>query len=89
MRFTRAKRAANPHADFIRWVIESPIIRIEERLEMTAELIGHNVFVQFLPDAALVLLINLNNTVNISVDIVLKHIFDLHGNAFRWPKNGY
>ena len=63
--------------------------RIEERLEMTAELIGHNVFVQFLPDAALVLLINLNNTVNISVDIVLKHIFDLHGNAFRWPKNGY
>lgn len=50
---------------------------------MTAKLICHNVFIQLLPDAAVVFLINLNNAVNVSVDIVLKHIFDLHGNAFR------
>ena len=50
---------------------------------MAAKLVGHNVFVQLLPDTAVILLIDLNNTVNVSVDIVLKHIFDLHGNAFR------
>lgn len=83
MRFTRAKRTANPHADFIRRIIESPVIRIEKRLEMAAKLVGHNVFVQLLPDTAVILLIDLNNTVNVSVDVVLKHIFDLHGNAFR------
>ena len=83
VRFTRAKRTANPHADFIRRIIESPVIRIEKRLEMAAKLVGHNVFVQLLPDTAVILLIDLNNTVNVSVDVVLKHIFDLHGNAFR------
>lgn len=83
MRFTRAKRTANPHANFVRRIIESPVIRIEKRLEMAAKLVGHNVFVQLLPDTAVILLIDLNNTVNVSVDIVLKHIFDLHENAFR------
>ena len=50
---------------------------------MAAKLVGHNVFIQLLPDTAVVLLVNLNNTVDVTVDIVLKHIFDLHGNAFR------
>ena len=78
VRFTASKKAGDPHTHFIRGLINGLGIVIKESPEMAAQLLGNDVLAQFLMQALFIVLSNLNDTINITVDIFLEHGLNLH-----------
>ena len=67
VRFTASEKARYPDTDFIGPVIKRLFVIIKKCIIMTAKLFGNNIFRKLLLDYFIVILINLNNAVNISV----------------------
>ena len=74
MRFTTSEEAGNPNTDLVGGVVDCFCIVIEEGTEMSAQLSRDYVFTKFLLEAAFIVLRNLDNTVNVSVYVLLEHI---------------
>ena len=78
MGFTASKEAGNPDTDLICRLVNRFCIVVKESAEMSAQLSCDYVLAEFLLKAALVVLRNLDNTVNITVDVLLEHILKFH-----------
>ena len=78
MRFTTAKETRNPDTHFIGIAVDSFFIVIKEIPEMFQQLFGHNIFIQFLIYIFFIRLADFDNTFNVSVNLFLKHVFNLH-----------
>ena len=71
MRFTASKEARNPHTDFICGIIYRLGIVIEERAEMSAQLFRDDILTQLLAQTVIVVLGDLNDAINVTVDVLL------------------
>ena len=78
MRFTTAKEARNPHADFIGGHVEGARITFEEMREMPLQLARDHVFGKLLFNGAFVVLGNFDDAVDRTVDVFLKHVANNH-----------
>ena len=74
MRFTAAKKAGDPDSCICRWFVKCFCIGIEKVCKMPLQLSCNNVLVQFLFQDLVLVLVNLDNTVNFTVDVFYKHI---------------
>ena len=78
MRFTTSKEAGNPDAHFVCSSGQTSLIGIKEFIHVFIKLIGHNILVQLLIHIFLILLADLNDTLDVTIDLFIKHILDFH-----------
>ena len=78
VRFAASKEAGNPDTDLVRRLINRLRIVVKESAEMSTQLSCDYVLAEFLFQAALVVLCNLDNTVYVTVDVLLEHILKFH-----------
>ena len=78
VRFTTSKEAGNPHAHLRRCPHNALFIRSVEVCKMLLQLSGHNIFLKFLGDVRVLALTDNNNALNLTVNLLGEHFFDLH-----------
>ena len=78
MRFTASEEAGNPDADLSCRMIQCVFVTGKELLKMPPQLTRNDVFLQFVFQICFIVLRDLHNSVDISVDIVCKQFSDLH-----------
>ena len=83
MRFTTSKIALNPDTGVSLRAIKAALVSLEEISEMTLQFARHNVFLKLLFNG--VLLADADDAVDVSIDISLEHLLNLHGVS---PKSG-
>ena len=71
MGFTTAKEAGDPDADFVCRGGQGSLVVIQEGIEMAAKLTGDDILPEFLLDAPLVILSNLNDAIDVAVNVAL------------------
>ena len=79
VRFTTSKEAGDPDADIVGGLLKSLAIVIKETDEMLLQLFGDDIFPYFLLDDISGILIDLDNAVYRSVDVLGKHLTNQHG----------
>ena len=55
---------------------------MEERREVTLELLCDDVFLEFLDNELFIDVANLHNAIDVAVDIVFEYVADMHMHAF-------
>ena len=83
MGFTASKETRDPDPDFIRRLVDGFRVVAKEGIEVTAEFLGDDVLAKFLNEAQLVVLRHLDNTVDITVDVLTEHTLNLHYGFLR------
>ena len=78
MRFTTSEEAGDPNADIGGLLVEGFVVVVEEGDEMLFQLSGDDILVQFLYEHAAFILINLDDTIYLSIYIILKHRLNSH-----------
>ena len=78
MRFTTAEEAGNPHAHGICGAIDAAAIGFKESSKVLLQLMGNNIFLQLLADVRIIILTDLDNASDITVDLFGKHITNIH-----------
>ena len=78
VRFTASKEAGHPNAHLVCSADNPTLVAGEEIPEMLLKLTGDNVLVQLLADIGIVVLTDLDDTLNVTVYRFCKHIFDDH-----------
>ena len=78
MRFTTSKETGYPYADIIGLIIKSITVIVEKSDEMLFQFFCYNVLVQFLDENTLCFLLYLYDSIDLSVDVVLKHLLNSH-----------
>ena len=81
MRFTTSKEAGNPHADIIRGLVKAIAVIVEKADEMLLQFFGNHILTDFLLDHIRSILIDFDDAVNWSVDVLSKHVMNLHGSV--------
>jgi len=79
---TEEARHPHPHARSdggIGRVVDRGQVGVEEPPQVLGHLLGGDVLVQFLPDAFVVALVGLDDTVDRAVDLLDEEFFDFHG----------
>ena len=74
VRFTAAEEAGNPDADVVGRRLERLTVIVKEGRKVAAQLAGDHVLVDFLQNDMRVVLINADNTADVAVDVIGKHI---------------
>ena len=78
MRFTTSKEARDPDTYIRRRLMERIGIIIEEGNHVLADITGDDIFLYFLLQNVSSILINLNDTVDLTVDVIMKHLLYSH-----------
>ena len=78
VRFTTSKEARDPYANIIRRLIERLAVVVKEADEVLLQFLGDDIFSYFLLDDIGAVLINFDNAVNRSVDVLGKHVTNQH-----------
>src|SRR5574344_1097747 len=78
MRFTATEETGNPYPDISSFLIEGFKIIIEESSEVLFQFTGNNVFIKFLNQHVLGILIYLYYAINLTVNVLLKHLLNFH-----------
>ena len=78
MRFTASEKAADPYAHLVGHAVHALLIVIVKGTEMLAQFACDDVFLQLLPTVFVVRLHDLDYAVDLSVDVLLKHVVNLH-----------
>ena len=78
VRFTASKETGNPNAHFWGSPHNALLIRSVEIGKMLLQLAGDNIFFKFLRDIGILALSDNYNALNLSIDFLGKHFFDLH-----------
>ncbi len=81
MRFTASKKPGNPDTDISRLFLKGVTIIIEEGDKMLLQFPGNDIFIQFLYENIARILVNLNDTIDFTVDVLLEHSFNSHDMA--------
>ena len=81
VRFTTSKEAGNPHADIICWLVKAITVIVEKADEVLLQFSGNHILTDFLLDHICRILIDFDDTVNWSVDVLSKHVMNLHGSV--------
>ena len=81
VRFTTAEETRNPDADIRRGLGKCPSIRLQEGAEMLAQLVRDDVLVHLLADDLIVLLVDFDDTVDGTVDILGEHLLYFHAKS--------
>ena len=74
VRFTAAEEAGNPDADVVGRRLERLTVIVKEGRKVAAQLAGDHVLVDFLQNDMRVVLIDADNTADVAVDVIGKHI---------------
>ena len=78
VRFTAAEEAGDPDADIRRLFAEGFVIVVEEGDEVLLQFPGDDVFFQFLNQNCRLILIDLDDTVNLTINVVPEHRLNSH-----------
>ena len=78
MGFTASKEAGDPHPDVIGRLLEGIAVIIKKTDEVFFQLFGNDIFAHLLLDDLIVILIDLDHTVDGPVDALGKHFTYLH-----------
>ena len=78
MRFTASKETGNPDAHLRSSPHNALLIGSIEVGKMLLQFSGHNIFFKLLRDIGVLVLSNDDNALNLSVDLLGKHFFNLH-----------
>ena len=83
VRFAASEVALDPYTGVSLGAVEATLVGLEEVGEVTLQLARHDVFIELLLDGAL--LADADDAVDVSVDVSLEHLLNLHGLS---PKSG-
>ena len=78
VRFTASKEAGDPYADICSGLVERLDIVVEEGDEVFLQLSGDNILVQLLHEHAALILIDFDDAVDLTVDVVSEHRLNSH-----------
>ena len=78
MRFTTSKETGDPNTNISCRDVEGIAVIVEERCKMLSQLFGDNIFPDFLLDNFKFILIDLDNTVDSTIDVIMEHILNSH-----------
>ena len=78
MRFAASEKAADPYAHLVGRAVHALLVMVVKRSEMLAQFARDDIFLQLLPTVFVVRLHDLNHTVDLPVDVLLKHVVNLH-----------
>ena len=78
MRFTTSKEARDPNADISSGDVEGIAIIVEESGKMLSQFLRDNIFPNFLLNNFKFILIDLDNTVDSTIDVIMEHILNSH-----------
>ena len=78
VRFTTSEEAGNPNADVGGGLVERLDVIVEECDEVLLQLSGDNILIQLLHEHAAFILIDLDDAVDFTVDVVFKHRLNSH-----------
>ena len=81
MWFTAPEKTRNPNANIIITIAERFDVVLKKSYEMFLEFSGNDVLIQFLHEYIIFFLVNFDDAVNFTVNIVFKHWLDFHGAA--------
>ncbi len=76
--FTTAEEAGNPYADVCGPFVEGVAVSLKEGGEVLLQVFGDDVFVQFLDQYVVGVLLYFDNAIDFAVDIVLEQVSDNH-----------
>ena len=79
MRFTTSKETGDPDTHLVGPASQPPFIGIEEPIHIFVQFFRYNVLIQFLIDVLLIFLSYLDDTIDLTVNALIKHISDFHG----------
>ena len=79
MRFTTSKETGDPDTHLVCPASQTPLVRIEEPIHIFVQFFRHNVLIQLLIDIFLILLSYLDDTIDLTVNALIKHVSDFHG----------
>ena len=79
VRFTTSEKTGNPHTDIRCGHIERIAIVVKEGREMLSQLFCNDVLFYFLFDYVMCILVNLDDAVDLTVNVIMEHILYSHG----------
>ena len=88
MGFTTSKKTGDPHTHFIGVAVDSFFVVIKEIPKMFQQFFGYNVLVQFLIYIFFIGLTDFDNAFDITVNLFLKHVFNLHFSSSVFTRAG-
>ena len=78
MRFTTSKETGDPHADIVRRFIKGVAILVKEAYEVLLQFFRDDVLSNFLLDNVRCILIDFDDTIDLSVDVLSEHVANHH-----------
>jgi len=74
--FSTPKKSRNPNSDFVCGMVDSFFVIVKKGGEMVPKLLSDDILFKFLHEALFI--VNLDNTVDDTVNVLLEHRLDLH-----------
>ena len=78
VRFTTSKEAGDPHTDIVRGFIKGVAIVVKEANEVLLQFFRDDVLSNFLLDNVRCILIDFDDTIDLSVDVLREHVANHH-----------